>query len=881
MDLFSQTGRDTISPAGRRWINEHPKEFRKILDENGMVSGGDWRGGLGPDLGHIEWSGRKPWLEDEHGRTKPQDGTAPVAKESATPAAATRGPTTYSIDKDKTIAALRQHEPRLQGMAGSFASDDMIWNGLQQELNKSGITIEGGQLKGDPNAIDKTIKGMKEKYPQADIDSIVAKNSPAPEPIKQESAVGPRATEQPKFLSGREPGMPEWVAPGGQKSIVPSGAGSVPEGTVSGPGITGKTSIAQLEKDPAAQAAIAKFQKQFPNVEDAKTQLYNLVKGESGMGRDMIQSKGKYQGYFALGPAETGGYKDSRTGERFYTERHLSKEQFVALPFHEQLEYYSKWAADPQNHPTGKTLKDLGLFNAASDPRLQNAPDSRVVYQAGSEAARKNAKTWGAYSPGGAGGDITVGGIKAYYTSQYQSTLKEIKAAGGSAAPRQEIPVSADEKLGAQLRPGQMFDPKGAMQGLPNFGATKLTPQETKAISAPQGPQAISTASFFPQSAQERYGADAAGGKAYPFHSPEWARERDPEKDSKEELGLTRWDKETDRPMIGYNEDSKELPPGSSLNWVMLHEMRHAANKDLVGTAGHYELQGHFPESTDKDFEELRNRQADIARFKNMSPEEQKNYPNYVTDLRNATFFRDDYRDKISKKYNIPSDVLEKHLDEYNKGLEELSSKAIENKDYGGDYMTPSISPGKGSFADRFGEMQKPSEQPKTMWEKIKGGASSVYEGAKDLYDKIPTPSAAKEAIQEKVTPELKPVPSEEKAATPVEKPVETKLPEGWKDPEPSPEQKESTKKVWEDVDKDKSAEPVEGKATVGKPVTGETPHTKSDEPSGRREPGGVGGNVKRHSTRNNPEQRHSTPNDAGGGNRRDPDGIGLCSINS
>jgi hypothetical protein len=57
-DLFSQTDRDVISPEGRRWIETHPKEWRGALDKWGMVSGGDWRN---PDLGHVEWSGKKPW----------------------------------------------------------------------------------------------------------------------------------------------------------------------------------------------------------------------------------------------------------------------------------------------------------------------------------------------------------------------------------------------------------------------------------------------------------------------------------------------------------------------------------------------------------------------------------------------------------------------------------------------------------------------------------------------------------------------------------------------------------------------------------------------------------------------------------------------------
>jgi hypothetical protein len=61
MDIGSQSARDVISKASREWIEKHPKLWREILDRNGMISGGDWRN---PDLGHLEWSGRKPWLEN-------------------------------------------------------------------------------------------------------------------------------------------------------------------------------------------------------------------------------------------------------------------------------------------------------------------------------------------------------------------------------------------------------------------------------------------------------------------------------------------------------------------------------------------------------------------------------------------------------------------------------------------------------------------------------------------------------------------------------------------------------------------------------------------------------------------------------------------------
>lgn len=70
MDIGSQSARNVISPKTREWIESHPNEWRNILNRNGMISGGDWKN---PDLGHIEWSGRKPWLDNQQtNKAEPQ-----------------------------------------------------------------------------------------------------------------------------------------------------------------------------------------------------------------------------------------------------------------------------------------------------------------------------------------------------------------------------------------------------------------------------------------------------------------------------------------------------------------------------------------------------------------------------------------------------------------------------------------------------------------------------------------------------------------------------------------------------------------------------------------------------------------------------------------
>jgi hypothetical protein len=182
--------------------------------------------------------------------------------------------------------------------------------------------------------------------------------------------------------------------------------------------ITGKTSVAELENNPEAQASIDRFQKAFPNVPNAKLQIYDLVKGESGMGRDMVQ-RNQYAGYFALGRDEA------------YGQMGMTKQQFAALPFDRQMDAYTGWLK--RNDPSGTNTKDLGLFNAASARKWQNMPDETVVYPAGSIEARSNAPTWGRAS--GAGGAVTIGGIKRYYSREGEATQREIAEAGVTTAP--------------------------------------------------------------------------------------------------------------------------------------------------------------------------------------------------------------------------------------------------------------------------------------------------------------------------------------------------------------------------------------------------------------------------------------------------------------
>ena len=67
MDIGSQTARDVINPKTRDWIEKNPDKWRSALNRYGMVDGGNFSN---PDLGHVEWSGNKPWVAEQEEKQK-------------------------------------------------------------------------------------------------------------------------------------------------------------------------------------------------------------------------------------------------------------------------------------------------------------------------------------------------------------------------------------------------------------------------------------------------------------------------------------------------------------------------------------------------------------------------------------------------------------------------------------------------------------------------------------------------------------------------------------------------------------------------------------------------------------------------------------------
>jgi hypothetical protein len=284
-----------------------------------------------------------------------------------------------------------------------------------------------------------------------------ARPGTSPPPVRPSAPpVRPSAPSRPEAPS--RPSVPP-VRPSAPPAYAPARPGStdpIPAYTGPGTGITGRTSIAALENDPKTQAAIERFHQAFPNVANYKTQLYSLVQGESGMGRNMVQ-RNQYAGYFALGSDEA------------YRKMGLSKQQFAALPFDQQLDAYTRWAK--QNDPSGTHIRNLGLFNAASALSWQGKPDDTVVYPAGSREARANASTWGANS--NAGGAVTIGGIKRYYSRNDPATSRQLNDVTAVA------PAAPSQPFG----PRQPFDP-----AKPFDPSRPAAPTTSTAPTAPIGP---------------------------------------------------------------------------------------------------------------------------------------------------------------------------------------------------------------------------------------------------------------------------------------------------------------------------------------------------------------------------------------------------------
>ena len=184
------------------------------------------------------------------------------------------------------------------------------------------------------------------------------------------------------------------------------------------------------------------------------------------------------------------------------------------------MDAYTNWAL--KNDPKGEHIQNIGLFNAASGMKWQDMPDSTVVYRAGTPENRGNAATWGRFSPGGVGGDITVGGIKAYYASFDARTVREMERVGSKEPEATRVPQYRETKTPQGYRFADNMPAE--MRGYVKDGVLEL-------------PVKPSTARAFDQRAAAL--DDALKASLSPEHYNEWAEtgRLDPSKMSDDEYG--------------------------------------------------------------------------------------------------------------------------------------------------------------------------------------------------------------------------------------------------------------------------------------------------------------------------------------------------------
>ncbi len=790
----------------------------------------------------------------------PAEGATPAIKPQAAPA----GTPSYSFNQSAAIATLRKHEPKLQGIAGSFASDEMIMEGamgqpgMRQTLKDQGIEIKDGKLIGDPAKIDEVIKGLKEKYPGADIDSVVSKSTPQ---SAQTEAPAQRVTKA-------EPGsVPPSKSDASQGSKVDQNQYPGSENYFSGTSATRNaqgykgvvmhvTGYQNIEQEAAFmkktgfgyQTVIDKDGKVY-HFGNADTRPNQIQATKYRTGRPDLQNTSAYGIGFI-------------TGGKAPTKEQMAAAQQILPGIYKQ-----------HNIPT--TYKD------AQGNVHQNVPMGHGEIQ-GDDPERNKL------------------GPKA--TPEGQSMAAPFRTEEGWKAVQEGIkgdgkPQSKDADTNGQPTvPTQAKNPSyltGDAKGMPSW----VAPAGEKSIVPKQeggGGLVASRARFAEElknnpGLREKILAISLGEQGSNPKGNQSVIESGMNRAAMMGTSLAKEFRTTSEG--GYYAGYK---PGMLSN----PKSRALAEASLAGALSGSNISKYSTDNASGSFAQRRMGDGKLFTFNETFGGETFGAPQgrgargsdrYQKWLEGVKADDQVTQQRLSddKKLGIHSTVGQREMmttDDSKTGMmygatkltpkeqEAIKSPAEQVKDRF-EPLKPdqAVRVGEGmpaTFADRFAGIEPEQEKPKTTWDSIKQGAS-------DLYNKIPTPGAAKEAIQEKVEPDLKPV------ATPVEREPESKIPSDWKDPEPPKLEDDNAWKKDGEADKQVKESESSGKATVGEKVTEEAaPHSGANEPSGRREANPPSREIQRHSTSHNPDSRKPTPNDNGEGkNRNSPDGVGLCSI--
>ena len=187
MDIGSQSDRNVINRDTRKWIDDHPDEWKSITSRWGMVDGGAWRGGLGPDLGHIEWSGKTPWIDEQKQAQQQKEAQAKEGGSISDNASETQA-IIKQTEADNTAILKSVENPFLKH---KFDSDNV---GAQAQRAEDETLSEQGDARNN----DTSARRIELRQATNSADDLKPKDTTPVEDVKNTPQLAPKQAEDPK-----------------------------------------------------------------------------------------------------------------------------------------------------------------------------------------------------------------------------------------------------------------------------------------------------------------------------------------------------------------------------------------------------------------------------------------------------------------------------------------------------------------------------------------------------------------------------------------------------------------------------------------------------------------------------------------------------------